>query len=132
MGEATLEVAVGKVQETNDRAAARLQLSWALPGDRTWTYPTTLRLRFVGNRWGVVLAPADVGLRQDEHLALTQQPAQRADILGAGGVAPGHRPAGAPVRHRQGAGPTGAAGRRSARALAQLLGIDARAVRRRR
>ena len=86
MGQATVNVAVGKVQETNDRATARLTYSWTLPGDRTWTYPATLQLRFARNRWGVVLAPADVGLRPDEQLTLTQQPAQRADILGAGGV----------------------------------------------
>ena len=41
MGEATLEVAVGKVQETNYRAAARWQPSWALPGDRDLDLPWT-------------------------------------------------------------------------------------------
>lgn len=124
MGQATVKVAVGKVQETNDLATARLTYSWTLPGDRTWTYPATLQLRFAGNRWGVVLAPADVGLRPDEQLTLTQQPAPRADILGAGGV---HLVTDRPVLRfgidktqvRRAQQPS------SARALAHLLGIDA-------
>jgi cell division protein FtsI/penicillin-binding protein 2 len=124
MGEADLHVTVGKVHENGNRATARLTSSWTLPGDRTWTPTSALHLRFIQNRWEIVLSPTVVGLRQDEHLVLTQQPAKRADILGAGGV---HLVTDRPVlrfgidktqlRQTQQAA--------SARDLAHLLGIDA-------
>ncbi|HET7357599.1 MAG TPA: penicillin-binding transpeptidase domain-containing protein [Nocardioidaceae bacterium] len=124
MGEADLHLVVGGVRENGNRATARLTSSWALPGHRTWTHPATLHLRFTRNRWAIVLSPAVVGLRKDEHLALTEQPARRADILGAGGV---HLVTDRPVL-RFGIDKTQVRRTQqssSARQLAHLLGIDA-------
>ena len=124
MGEADLHVTVGNVRENGNRAAARVTSSWTLPGDRTWTQAATLQLRFTKNRWAIILSPEVVGLHKDEHLVLTQQPAKRADILGAGGV---HLVTDRPVL-RFGIDKTQVRQTKqasSARDLAHLLGIDA-------
>jgi len=57
MGTAPVSVTVGSVRENGNLATARLTSSWKLPGDRTWTFPSTLHLRFAKSHWALVLSP---------------------------------------------------------------------------
>lgn len=121
------QVDATQVREHGDQATATLRVRWPLARQGpTWSYRTSLHLRFRNDHWVVDLTPATVvpGMRPDEHLVLSREPARRADILGAGGV---HLVTERPVlrfgidktrvrRTQQAA---------SARALAGLLGIDA-------
>lgn len=127
MAEAELRVQVDSVEETDDRATATLAHTWVLDGDGTaWSYETSVDLVRRDDVWAVDLQPAAVApdLAEGERLSVSSVPAERADILGAGGRAlVTDRPV---VRFgidktlvppaRQAA---------SARALAQLLDVDA-------
>ncbi len=127
MGGTGPTVTIKRVQDSGDQATATLGFSWPLAGQtKPWTYPTTLHLRFVHDRWAVRLTPGSVapGLQDHQRLELTEQPAQRADIIGAHGV---HLVTARPVL-RFGIDKTQVRRTRqasSARALAHLLGIDA-------
>ncbi|WP_262347507.1 penicillin-binding transpeptidase domain-containing protein [Nocardioides dongxiaopingii] len=88
MGDITPEVTLGDVEEDGDEATATLAWSWPLTDDDTWTYESTAPLSRVDDEWVVgwgheVVEPS---LNASSVLELTAVAAERADILGAGGV----------------------------------------------
>lgn len=123
-------VTVTEVEATgDDQATARLNHVWDLDGaGAEWTYSTTAKLTRVEDVWQVTWDPsvAVEGLSADTALSVSRTPAERADILGAGGeVLVTDRPV-----LRVGIDKTliDAAGwEDSAAALAGLVGIDAAA-----
>lgn len=128
MGDSRLAVEVTSVSEPeDDTATATLEHVWSLGalGDPVWSYETTVPMVQRDEAWAVDLSEAAVvaGLRDGERLDLSPLPADRGDILGAGG-----RPivTARPVI-RFGIDKTrvpAAQAVESARALAQVLGID--------
>jgi len=84
-------VQVDAVSEAEDgsTATARLAYVWRLAGNQEpWTYQTSATLeQAADDTWKVRLAPTLVHpeLRPGERLRLDSEPADRADILGAGG-----------------------------------------------
>ena len=96
LGEVRPTVAVGEVTEGSDGAAstARLAWSWSLPGsEEPWTYDTEAELDPVADGagddgWTVRLDPTLVhpDLQDGSRLSASSTPADRADILGAGGA----------------------------------------------
>ena len=90
MGEAKHAVDVTAVQTDGDTARARLAHTWTFDRPRpVWSYRTTVRLVREGDTWQVDLEPGAVapGLKKGESLELSTVPAERGDILGAGGRA---------------------------------------------
>lgn len=91
MGESDHVVQVASVAEpADDRATATLRHRWTLEGEGgRWSYDTTVDLVKQEEGWAVEPVPdafvAD--LRKGETLDLSGVPAERADILGAGGRA---------------------------------------------
>ncbi|MFZ5847315.1 MAG: penicillin-binding transpeptidase domain-containing protein [Actinomycetota bacterium] len=85
-----LRVQVESVEETEDRATARLAHTWVLDADGTsWSYDTSVDLVRRDDTWAVELQPSAVApdLAEGERLRVTSIAAERADILGAGGRA---------------------------------------------
>jgi len=126
MGEAKHAVDVAAVQTDGDTARARLAHTWTFGRPRpAWSYRTSVALVREGDTWRVDLEPAAAapGLREGESLELSTVPAERGDILGAGGRAlVTERPV-----LRFGIDKTqvpAAAQAASARTLARLLSID--------
>ncbi len=70
-----------------DTARARLRVTWALAGGRSWDYETSLDVRRTAGAWGVVWAPSIVhpALQAGQALAASRTPAERGRILGARG-----------------------------------------------
>ncbi len=119
-------VEVGDVEVDGSRATGTITWSWPVvePAE-PWTYETDIELRQADGAWGVVWAPTVVepSLAKDEVLDATTIPATRGEILGAeGAVLVTDRPVlrfGIDrVRVRE------AAAADSARALAELVGVD--------
>lgn len=135
MGALTPSVRVRSTKEADDEETATAVLSWTWDLDETeddWTYDTTARLTYEKDAWAVVWSPALVApeLADGERLVLRRAPAERGDVLGAGGaVLVTERPV-----TRIGIDKTKvAAGQAvsSARALAGLLDVDAAAYEKR-
>jgi cell division protein FtsI/penicillin-binding protein 2 len=83
-------VTVGTVSEHDTTADAQLTYSWKLAGtDQPWTYRTQAALaKGSNNAWEVRFAPSLVhpDLRAGDRLERVVTPANRGDILGAGGA----------------------------------------------
>jgi cell division protein FtsI/penicillin-binding protein 2 len=79
-------VAVSGVDEQDDKATATLAWTWELE-DHVWTYDSTASLTKTGDAWQVAWTPAVVepSLADGENLDVDTLPAERGDILGAGG-----------------------------------------------
>lgn len=86
MGSARAKVTVGEIETEDDRATATLKTSWTFKG-ANWTYTTPAKLVYEDDTWQVQWSPEIVAprLTADEHLRLSTSPADRGDILGAGG-----------------------------------------------
>lgn len=82
-------VTVAGVESTAEgRATAQLNHVWDLDeSDSDWTYTTTAELTLVDDAWQIAWDPsvAVEGLSADASLAVSRTPAERAEILGAGG-----------------------------------------------
>jgi cell division protein FtsI/penicillin-binding protein 2 len=131
LGRASADVSVDRVTEGKDGgpSTARLSYSWHLPGStRPWTYRTSAQLvadDSADHGFRVRLAPTLVhpALGNGGRLVRSTTPADRGDILGAGGTALVTE---RPVLHF-GIDKTAVAAAKQpavARALAGLLGID--------
>ncbi|MCW3815572.1 penicillin-binding transpeptidase domain-containing protein [Micromonospora sp. DR5-3] len=87
---------VGEPKITADTAAARVQVTWTLPGQTRWSYQTPVRLRQGGDdQWQVIWEPAVVHekLEKGDRLALRRERAPRAGVLdGAGNAIVAPRP----------------------------------------
>lgn len=74
----------------DDATTATLSYTWPLGGEQAWTYDTSVRLSRAqdGEAWVAELVPAAVepSLAEGEVLAARREPAERGDILGAGGA----------------------------------------------
>ena len=90
MGRSTARVKVTSAEEagSGDAATATLTWTWRLAGTKqTWTHDATAHLvRGQDDTWRARLEPSLLGLRAGEHLELSTMAADRAPILGAGGV----------------------------------------------
>lgn len=86
MGSARAKVTVGKIDENDDEATATLKTSWTFKGT-DWSYTTPADLAYEDDTWRVRWAPTIIApeLTADERLRLRTSPADRGDILGAGG-----------------------------------------------
>lgn len=121
-------VSVASVESTgDDTATAQLSHVWDVdPGESDWAYTTTAELTLVDDVWQVAWDPSIAvdGLGADASLAVSRAPAERAEILGAGGeVLVTDRPV-----IRVGIDKTlveASALESSAAALAELVGVDA-------
>ncbi|WP_129657209.1 penicillin-binding transpeptidase domain-containing protein [Rothia halotolerans] len=120
------EVSLAEYSAGDGGGTARLDWTWELSEDASWTYRTEATLEQGEDGWTLdyspdLLAP---GLRQDEVLGLSRASAERGRILDAHGVAlMNDRPV-----HRVGVDKEGLSeeeAERSARALADVLDIDA-------
>jgi cell division protein FtsI/penicillin-binding protein 2 len=94
MGERRPTVRVQSTREVEDTATAVLELTWDLDdSDQDWTYITTAPLTYQedeeGDGWRVEWSPTLVepSLDAGERLVVRDLPAERGDILGAGGEA---------------------------------------------
>ena len=136
MGDLRPAVSVQSARELEDggTATAVLEITWDLDDtDQDWTYTTTAPLTYnedaEGDGWGVEWSPALVepSLEAGERLVVRELPAQRGDILGAGGeVLVTNRPVVRVGIDKTKVAPGEAA--ESARRLAeQLPGVDAAA-----
>jgi cell division protein FtsI/penicillin-binding protein 2 len=85
MDGAQAKVTVDDVDEDGDTATATLTTRWTLPG-ADWTYTTPAALSYVGEAWQVAWKPSIVApdLTADERLRVRTTAADRGDILGAG------------------------------------------------
>lgn len=133
MGESNWSVAVQSVDEVPDedgegeRRAVTLEVAWDIDyTDEPWTYLTTTHLDLVDDEWQATWTRALLHpeLGPGDRLALHRRPAERADVLGAGGeVLVTERPV-----YRIGIDKTlveEADQPTAATALAELVGIDA-------
>lgn len=86
MGSARAKVTVGDIDQDDDTATATLKTSWTFKG-KDWSYTTPAKLAYQDDTWGVRWSPAIVApkLTADEALRMRTSPADRGDILGAGG-----------------------------------------------
>lgn len=86
MGSARAKVTVGDIKQDDDKATATLKTSWTFKG-ADWTYTTPAKLTYEDDEWQVAWSPATVApdLTADEALRMRTSPADRGDILGAGG-----------------------------------------------
>ncbi|KAA1398354.1 penicillin-binding protein [Aeromicrobium ginsengisoli] len=86
MGSARAKVTVGDIEKDGDSATATLKTSWTFKG-ADWTYATPAKLAYEDDEWRVKWSPAIVAprLTADEALRMRTSPADRGDIVGAGG-----------------------------------------------
>jgi cell division protein FtsI/penicillin-binding protein 2 len=86
MGSARPKVTVGDIDQDDDTATATLKTTWTFKGE-DWAYTTPARFTYDDDTWKVRWKPAIVGpqLTADETLRLRTSPADRGDIVGAGG-----------------------------------------------
>jgi hypothetical protein len=85
LGGAAVTTTVREVHRSGDSASGELAVSWALPGDATWSYSAPVALRSSGDRWlvagpghGTSWAP---GLAAGQTLALERTAGARGDLL---------------------------------------------------
>lgn len=82
-------VTVASVESSGDESAtAQLNHVWDLDdSDADWTYTTSAQLTKADDAWQVMWDPSVAvdGLEADSTLAISRTPAERAEILGAGG-----------------------------------------------
>ena len=90
LGEVEPKVEVGEAEVTDDTATATLSWQWDLDGEELdgepWAYSTSADLTRVDDVWQVTWAPSLVepSLVAGERLTLTDTPAERGRITGAG------------------------------------------------
>lgn len=125
MGEVAAEVTVDDVEREDDTATASLTTQWGFKG-HVWKYSTEATLTLADDAWSVQWSPDIVapGLGPDDRLRYRTTAADRGDILGAGDEALVTERSVERVgvdKSRIDAGEAEG----SARALAQLLDIDA-------
>ena len=86
MGSARAKVTVGDIEKDGDSATATLKTSWTFKG-ADWTYDTPAKLAYEDDEWRVKWSPAIVApqLTANEALRMRTSPADRGDIVGAGG-----------------------------------------------
>ena len=86
MGSARAKVTVGDLKEDDDTATATLKTSWTFKG-ADWSYTTPAKLAYSDDKWQLRWSPTIVApeLTADEELRLRTSPADRGDIVGAGG-----------------------------------------------
>lgn len=134
MGERTPAVSVVDVAETDGGGAsdaadaeATLRWSWDLGGDKPWTYDVTAPLTEGSAEWQATWSTALVGpeLEPGDVLDLTSLTPDRGDILGARGLALVTERQVSRVGIDKPSVEAAAAGA-SARALAKVVGIDAK------
>jgi cell division protein FtsI/penicillin-binding protein 2 len=84
MGDATVSVTSGAVDEKDDAGTVSLHYRWALPAGGDWEYDTTASLTKGDDDWSVAAEPTLVapGLQQGADLSLSREWAPRAEILG--------------------------------------------------
>ena len=125
MDTATLRVDTAGVRQTGKSAVATLHWSWDLSA-ATWEYDAKADLTLVGDAWQVAWAPSVVepSLREGENLGVSAVLADRGDILGAGGqpIVTEREVSRVGIDKTQLKGGDPA---QSARALAQLVGVEA-------
>jgi len=78
-------VTVGKVSGDGSSRTVSLQVSWKLPGDRAWNYPSTLTVVKQGGTWLPKYAPTVIHpkLMDKGQLVARTQEAKRGEIIGA-------------------------------------------------
>jgi cell division protein FtsI/penicillin-binding protein 2 len=84
--DAPSEVTVGAVSGSgSDSRKVALEVSWNLPGDRPWKYPSTLTVVKQGDRWQPKYEPTTVHpkLMEKGELVSRTQEAKRGQIIGA-------------------------------------------------
>lgn len=84
--DAPAKVTVGAISgDGSTTRTVSLQVSWKLPGDRPWAYPTTLTVVKQGKRWLPKYAPTVIHpqLMDQGELVARTQPAERGQIIGA-------------------------------------------------
>jgi cell division protein FtsI/penicillin-binding protein 2 len=122
---AKLQVDTAGVRQSGRTAVATLHWSWDLSA-ATWEYDAKADLKLVDDAWQVAWAPSVVepSLQEGENLDVSAVLADRGDILGAGGqqIVTEREVSRVGIDKTQlnGADPA-----RSARAMAQLVGVDA-------
>jgi cell division protein FtsI/penicillin-binding protein 2 len=86
MGSARAKVTVGDIDQDDKTATATLKTSWTFKGT-DWSYTTPAKLAYEDDAWQVRWSPGIVApqLTAHERLRLQTAPADRGDILGAGG-----------------------------------------------
>ena len=124
MDAATLQVDTAGVEQTGSTAVATLHWTWDLTS-ATWEYDAEAELKFADDGWQVAWAPSVIepSLVEGENLDVSSVLADRGDILGAGGqpLVTERQVSRVGVDKTQLGGADPAA---SARAVAQLVGID--------
>jgi len=86
MGAARAKVTVGDIDKDGDNATATLKTSWTFKG-ADWAYETPATLTYQDDEWRLKWSPAIVApeLTANEALRVRLSPADRGDIVGAGG-----------------------------------------------
>jgi cell division protein FtsI/penicillin-binding protein 2 len=84
---ARLETETLETSEDGDRARARVRLRWNVPGIGPYAYDVRVPLRKVEDEWNVrwTVTLVHPGLRDEERLGTTREPAERAPILDRAG-----------------------------------------------
>ena len=125
MGSAKVVVDTAGVEQTGSTAVATLHWTWDLTS-ATWEYDAEAELKLADDGWQVAWAPSviEASLVEGENLDVSSVLADRGDVLGAGGqpIVTERQVSrvGIDKPQLQSADPA-----QSARALAQLVGIDA-------
>jgi cell division protein FtsI/penicillin-binding protein 2 len=80
---ASLKATLGKLEESEDAASAKLSLRWQIPGIGRYAYATRIRLRRSAEQWRVRWSPQTVHPKLDAEtrLGTTAVPKARGEIL---------------------------------------------------
>ncbi len=83
--DAPSDVTIGEVSGAGNARKVSLELSWKLPGDRTWTYPSTLTVVKQGDQWLPKYEPTMIHpkLMAKGALIARTEPAKRGELVGA-------------------------------------------------
>lgn len=84
----TAQVEGTDVADDGRTAQAVLSLGWDLDGDQDWSYRSTAQLVLRDDAWLVAWAPSalEPSLEPGERLVASRAPAERGEVLGAGGA----------------------------------------------